>query len=52
MVHGSELWAATHLHDSDVDKVLKRVREDRANYLRWGRETFGWAIYVFKKEKV
>jgi hypothetical protein len=33
-----------------VEEVLKRVRENRENYLRWGRETFGWAIYVFKKD--
>jgi len=25
------------------------VREDKASYLRWGRETLGWAIYIFKK---
>jgi len=31
---------------------LKRVRENKENYLRWGRETLGWAIYVFKKEDV
>jgi hypothetical protein len=24
--------------------------ENRENYLRWGRETFGWSIYVFKKD--
>jgi SAM-dependent methyltransferase len=45
-------WADEHPADPDVEEVLKRVREDRTNYLRWGRETFGWAIYVFKKVKV
>ena len=45
-------WAAGHPDDPDVEEVLKRVKEDRENYLRWGRETFGWAIYVFRKEKV
>jgi hypothetical protein len=29
--------------------VLKQVGENRENYLRWGRDTFGWSIYVFKK---
>ena len=38
--------------DADVEEVLKRVRENRENYLRWGRETFGWAIYLFKKEVI
>jgi hypothetical protein len=25
------------------------VRESKTAYLRWGRETLGWGIYVFKK---
>jgi spermidine synthase len=43
-------WADTHPDDPDVSEVMKRVRENRATYLRWGRETLGWSIYVFKKE--
>ena len=42
-------WAREHPDDPDVAEVLKRVREGRTAYLRWGRETLGWAIYVFKK---
>ena len=41
-------WAAGHPNDPDVDEVLERVRKGRETYLRWGRETLGWAIYVFK----
>jgi len=43
-------WASNHLDDPDVGEVLKRVRHDRANFLRWGRDTIGWSIYVFKKD--
>ena len=43
-------WASKNQDDADVEEVLKRVHENRENYLRWGRETFGWAIYLFKKE--
>lgn len=43
-------WADEHPDDPDVGEVLKRVRENRANFLRWGRETVGWSIYVFKKD--
>jgi len=25
------------------------VRENKKAYLKWGRDTLGWAIYVFKK---
>jgi hypothetical protein len=42
-------WASEHLDDPDVGEVLRRVRKNRETYLRWGRETLGWAIYVFKK---
>jgi SAM-dependent methyltransferase len=47
--YAAEEWACGHLEDPDVEEVLKRVRESKAAYLRWGRETLGWAIYVFKK---
>ena len=42
-------WANENPEDPDVNEVLDRVRGNKAAYLRWGRETFGWAIYVFKK---
>jgi SAM-dependent methyltransferase len=45
-------WASKNPDDADVEEVLKRVHENRENYLRWGRETFGWAVYMFKKEIV
>lgn len=41
-------WASGHPEDPDAEEVLKRVHENRDAYLRWGRETLGWAIYVFK----
>ena len=45
-------WAAEHPNDPDAEEVLKRVRADRENYLRWGRDTIGWSVYVFKKDGV
>jgi len=50
--YAAEQWASEHPDDPDVEEVLRRVRDNKENYLRWGRETFGWAIYVFKKEGV
>lgn len=49
--YAAEIWARDHKDDPDVETVLKRVRESKAAYLRWGRETLGWAIYLFRKEK-
>jgi SAM-dependent methyltransferase len=48
--YAASAWALEHPQDPDVEEVLKRVREGRRNYLRWGRETFGWAVYAFKKK--
>ncbi len=47
--YAAETWASDHRDDPDVETVLKRVRESKTAYLRWGRETLGWAIYVFRK---
>jgi SAM-dependent methyltransferase len=47
-------WQATsdygrsHPDDPDVPELLERVAKDKAAYLRWGRDTVGWAIYVFR----
>ncbi len=48
--YAATAWAGEHPDDPDVEEVLKRVRADRENYLRWGRDTIGWSIYVFKKD--
>ena len=47
--YAADKWAIENPDDADVEEVLKRISEDRENYLRWGRETLGWAIYMFKK---
>ncbi|MBN1297367.1 class I SAM-dependent methyltransferase [bacterium] len=46
--YAAEAWADSHPDDPDVETVLQRVRNGKAAYLRWGRETLGWAIYVFR----
>lgn len=47
--YAAEAWASDNRDDPDVEAVLKKVRENKAAYLMWGRETLGWAIYVFMK---
>ena len=47
--YAADEWAREHPEDPDVREVLKRVRESKSIYLKWGREMLGWAIYVFKK---
>ena len=47
--YAAEVWANNHPDDPDVEDVLERVRRDKEAYLRWGRETLAWAIYMFRK---
>lgn len=41
-------YARAHPDDPDLPELLDRVSKSRAAYLRWGRDTIGWAIYVFR----
>lgn len=40
-------YADAHREDPDVTELLARVEKSRREYLNWGRETLGWALYVF-----
>jgi len=41
-------YARAHPDDPDLPDLLERVAKDKSVYLRWGRDTVGWAIYVFR----
>lgn len=41
-------YAITNPRDPDLEELTSRVSKDRESYLRWGRETLGWAIYLFR----
>lgn len=41
-------YARAHPDDPDLPELLERVANDKAAYLRWGRDTVGWCIYVFR----
>ena len=34
--------------DEDIEELLERTRKEKDSYLRWERETLGWAIYVLQ----
>lgn len=42
-------YAAAHPEDPDVPELLARVEKERREYLNWGRDTLGWALYVFDR---
>jgi SAM-dependent methyltransferase len=43
----AERYALAHPEDPDVPELLATVRHARDTYLRWGRTTLGWALYLF-----
>jgi SAM-dependent methyltransferase len=44
----AERYALAHRVDPDVGELLARARRGTDAYLRWGRDTVGWSIYLFR----
>jgi SAM-dependent methyltransferase len=44
-------YANSHPEDPDVTELLTRVEKNRREYLNWGRDTLGWALYLFAKRQ-
>lgn len=45
----AERYAVAYPDDPDAIAIRDRCRAARDAYLRWGRDTLGWAMYVFHK---
>ncbi len=46
--YATDEYARSHPDDPDSAELVERVSKARMAYLRWGRDTLGWAIYVFR----
>jgi SAM-dependent methyltransferase len=42
-------YARTHPDDPDLTELMRRVGKGKDVFLRWGRDTLGWSIYVFRR---
>lgn len=42
-------YARTHPDDPDLTTVIERVEKAKTTYLRCGRDTLEWAIYMFRE---
>lgn len=42
-------YVASHPEDPDVPELVERVARARHAYLTWGRDTVGWALYLFAR---
>lgn len=47
--YATDKYAQTHPDDPDLPELLDKLNQEKYNYLKWEREVFGWAIYVFRK---
>ncbi|MFW6184777.1 MAG: class I SAM-dependent methyltransferase, partial [Chloroflexota bacterium] len=46
--YASERYARANPDDPDVPQLVSRQREQQQEYLQYGRDTLGWAIYLFR----
>lgn len=44
-----ETYVATHTEDPDAPAMRERIRRWRETYLRWGRDTLGFGLYLFAR---
>jgi cyclopropane fatty-acyl-phospholipid synthase-like methyltransferase len=42
-------YARLNPDDPDLSELLEHVAREKSVYLKWGRDTVGWAIYVFRR---
>ncbi|MDA1017867.1 MAG: hypothetical protein O3A00_25845 [Planctomycetota bacterium] len=43
-----EEFVRANEHDPDAEAMLQRIRPWRDAYLRWGRDTLGFGLYLFR----
>ena len=46
--YAADNYRSAYPDDPDVSELIGRVAKEKERYLRWGRDTLGWAIYVFR----
>jgi SAM-dependent methyltransferase len=47
--YATDKYAREHPDDPDLPEIVQRVEKEKHLYLKWGRETLGWAIYMFRR---
>ena len=47
--HAVERYALENPDDPDLPEIRAKSDEAKEIYLKWGRETLGWAVYLFRK---
>jgi SAM-dependent methyltransferase len=47
-LRAAELYAEENSNDPDAAEILTRQRAEHDTYIKYGRDTLGWAIYMFR----
>jgi SAM-dependent methyltransferase len=47
--YATDEYKRAYPDDPDLPELIERVEKEREIYLRWGRDTLGWAIYIFRQ---
>ncbi len=47
--YAADEFARAHPDDPDVPEILAKQTHGREVYLKWERDTLGWAMYLFRK---
>ena len=50
--YAADQYACTHPDDPDLPELMERIAKTKSTFLRWGRDTIGWAIYMFRRTEV
>jgi len=46
--YAADKYARAHPEDPDLPELAERIAKEKSLYLTWGRDTVGWAIYLFR----
>ncbi len=47
--YATDKYVQVHPDDPDLPEILTKLNKEKNLYLKWERDAFGWAIYVFRK---
>jgi SAM-dependent methyltransferase len=47
--YAADAYARANPADPDVPELIEELTAYRDAYLRWGRDTLGWAVYLFRR---
>jgi SAM-dependent methyltransferase len=47
--YATDQYALTHPDDPDLPDLLRAIQQSKESYLKWRRDTLGWAVYAFRK---